>query len=344
MNKEFLFKLIETPSPSGKELQNQLNVINYLGDEFSYIKHHSKTLVSYINPESSTKIMLAGHIDEIGLMISKINSNGLCNVTKVGGINPNVYLAQRVQILTKNGIVKGIIGSGRGTSKDKFEVSDLLIDLGVDSAEEASKLISVGDYLVHDYTYDELSNNRLTARALDDRIGAFICVEALKKAKEMKATNGCYTATTVGEETTGRGAKFSTVLVKPSLAIIVDVTFATDIGRGSESTGYVKLGGGPVLCHSSIVNDKINEVLIEVAKKNNINLQYEVAPARTGTDADSIHFLEQGIPCALVSIPLRYMHSCSELCDYKDVEDCINLLANFVNDFDPSTELNPYKI
>lgn len=342
MNKEFLYELIKTPSPSGAEVEIQKKVIQYLGDSYSYLKHHSNNLVSYINGDNPFKIMLAGHIDEIGLMITKINGNGLCNVTSVGGINPYVYLASRVQVITKNGILKGIFGYGAGVQKDKMTVSDLLLDLGVDSKEEAEKLVQPGDYIVHDYAYDELQNKRLTARALDNRIGAFICVEALKKAKEMGTKNGVYTATTVGEETTMRGAGFAASVVKPMMALVVDVTYATDIGSGSEKTGEIKLGGGPVICHSSIANKKMNEVLIDIAKSKNMPLQFEVAPGRTGTDADKIHFDTTGVPVALISIPLRYMHSCSELCDLGDVENIITLIAEFLVKMNENISLNPF--
>lgn len=342
MNKEFLYDLIATPSPSGAELNIQKKIISYLEKDCDFIRHHSNALVSYINQESSSKIMLAAHVDEIGLMISKIDSNGLCHVIRVGGVYPATYIASRVQIITKNGIVKGIFGNGRAISKDKIEVSDLLLDIGVDDYESAAKLVSVGDYVVHDYTYDELAGNRLAARALDDRIGAFICVEALKKVKELKTTNGVYVATTVGEETTMRGASFVANIVKPTLALVVDVTFATDVDGGSANTGTVKLGGGPVLDHSSIVNKKINALLEKTAAKHNISLQYDVAPGRTGTDADKIHFDGSGIPVALVSIPLRYMHSCSELCDMKDVMECIDLISHFLVEYDENTNLNPF--
>jgi len=343
MNYSFLYEMLETESPSGLEFNLQKKVIKYMeNDADKVITHHSGNVINVLNPNSDIKILLSGHIDEIGLMISEVLSNGLCKVTSAGGIRANSYFGQKVNAITLDGRrIPGVCNVVSGCYEKKCDASNLVIDFGVDSKEEALKLVKPGDYVIFDTTYKMLANNRLTSRALDDKIGAFICLEALKRAKEYKATNGVYALTSVGEETTMRGAQFAGFMVKPDVAIVVDVTYVT----GTEEhvgCGDVKLGGGPVLCQSSIVNKKLNAILESVAKENNIDIQYEIAVGRTGTDADKIYYTKDGIPTALISIPLKNMHSPSEICDLKDVENIIELIAKFICKLD-NLKFNPYE-
>lgn len=342
MNKEFLYELLSIPSPSGFEYKMQSKIMDYLKETSDKVyKHHSGNVINAINLDSKMKVLLSAHADEIGLMITDITSEGYCNVTSAGGIRPGSYVGQKVNVVCLDGkMIPGVIGVKSNSFDHKVEAKELFVDLGVDSKEEALKLVKPGDYVILDTKYMPLANDRFSSRALDDKIGCFIISEALKKAKEKKAKVGIYSLTSVGEETTMRGAAFGPKMVSPSMALIVDVTFTTDThGVG---TGSVKLGGGPVLCHGSIVNKEINHLLEESAKRLGIEVQYEIAVGRTGTDADRIYFTDAGIPCALISIPLRYMHSPSEICDMKDVEQIIDLIADFLVNLDESQEFNPY--
>ncbi len=342
MNKDFLLEMLNTESPSGFEFNMQKKIISYMeGVSDNIIKHHSGNVINCINTNSNMKVLLAGHIDEIGLMISEVRGNGLCSVVAAGGIRPGSYVGQKVNVITIDGRkVPAVIGVKSNSFDHKVEDKELFLDLGVDSKEEASKLVSPGDYVIFVTTYQQLADTRLTSRALDNKLGAFIVLEALRKAKEKQAKVGVYSLTSVGEETTMRGASFGAYQIKPTMAIIVDVTFTTaDNGVG---TGDVKLGKGPVLCHGSIINKKINNLLLESAKRLNINTQYEIAVSRTGTDADKIYFNEDGIPCALISIPLRYMHSPSEVCDLNDVENIIDLIVDFLINLQENENFNPF--
>ncbi|CUN07479.1 MULTISPECIES: M20/M25/M40 family metallo-hydrolase [Turicibacter] len=345
MNKHFLYEMIQTASPSGKEFELQKKIMSYMQDTVDGFETDTTgNVMSILNKDHDFKVLLAGHVDEIGMMITMITSDGLAKVTNVGGIRPALYLGQKVRILTKNGIIGGVVGYNNDLLKNKsLETKDLFIDLGATSKEEALKVIAPGDYVVADTDYLELLNNNLAGRALDNRLGAFIVIEALRRAKELGTRVGVYSATTVGEETTMRGAVWAAKRVKPALALIVDVTFATDYpGTNPEVTGEIKLGGGPVLCHGSIINNHLNDALINIANRLNMPIQFEMAPGRTGTDGDRIHFQNDGVPLALISIPLRYMHSGSEVCHLNDVEQIIELIAHFLAELQPCFNLSPY--
>ena len=196
------------------------------------------------------------------------------------------------------------------------------------SEEETEKIVSVGDPVIHYNDYRLLNENILAARALDDRLGAFIALETLKRVKEKKTKNGVFVSTTVGEETTGRGAKSAVNLIKPTCALIVDVTYANDVKHLEKCSGEVSLNKGPVLTYGSLMNRKMHEMMVELCKKNNIKMQFDLSPSMTYTDTDDMFSSYDGIPCYLVSIPLRYMHSSVEVCDLRDVEKIIELFTD----------------
>ena len=229
-------------------------------------------------------------------------------------------------------MVSGVVATSADLlKKDKIEASDLLVDIGAATKEEAQQVVSIGDPVCADVGVRELQNDCFTCRALDDRTGAFVVLEAAKEAAEAGAKLGIYAATTVGEETSGRGAYYASARIKPDCAIAVDVTWASDApGTDPADTGEVKLGGGPVLCIASVVNKKMNALLQRTAEELGIAVQWEIATGRTGTDGDTANRAGEGIPMALVSIPLRYMHSSVEVGSWKDIEDCIHLLSGFL--------------
>ncbi len=346
MNREYLETILKTMSVSGHEEELQKKVISYMKPYADQIMTDvTGNVISVLNPESDSKVLLCGHIDEIGFIVTHIQSDGTLKVTNAGGVRAVLYLGSQVQIKTKTGIVNGVvITNGVLTKRNDLSCADLTIDIGAPSKEDALTMVSVGDPVCAKTDVLPLMNDRLAARAMDDRIGAFIVTEALIRAKEKDCKTGVYAATTVGEETTMRGAYWSAAKVKPSCAIAVDVTYTSDYeGADPNSTGEISLGKGPVLCHSSIVSKKMNQLLAECAADLNIGLQYEIAPGRTGTDADKMHFANDGIPTALVSIPLRYMHSSIETLDMKDVEQIIELLAEFVCRYNGDMNLNPFE-
>lgn len=343
MNKSFLYDMLTTASVSGDEYRLQRKVIDYMQDVAEIDTDTVGNVYASINEDADCQVMLVGHIDEIGLMVVNFSGDGMIKVIKSGGVRVPTYFGQKVRIMTKSGVVYGAVGVSSGLLKNKDATcEDLWIDIGANSKEEAMKVVSHGDYVIIDSDYRELLNDRITARAMDDRIGAFIVLEALRKAKEKNASVGAIAVTSVGEESSGRGAYFASSLKKPTCMIAVDVTYASDApGTGNDVYGEIKLGGGPVLCHSSIVNRKMNDLLEESAQKLNMNIQWEGAGGRTGTDADTVLRTNAGVPVALVSIPLRYMHSPSEVGSIKDIQDCIDLLAEFLCQYHENIDLRP---
>lgn len=344
MNLDLLYKLLETPSPSGYELQIQKLVIEEMKDvaEVCY-RQQNLNVIHGINKDSNVKILLSGHIDEISLIIEKINDDGTCKVIKNGGIRPYAYYCQHVNVVTKNGLVPGVFGYNPDMKKNATDIEGLVLDLGTYSKEETMKLVSVGDPVIHKSDYQKLNDNVLVARALDDRLGAYIALETLKRVKEKNTKNGVYVSCTVGEETTGRGAKAACDLINPTCALIVDVTYANDVKHLEKCSGEVALNKGPVLTLGSLMNKKMHEMMEKIAKEKGIEIQYDLSPSLTYTDTDDIFSRPGNVPCYLVSIPLRYMHSSVEVCDLRDVEKIIELFTEFILNFDENTSLDPFK-
>ena len=343
MNKEFLFEMLDTMSVSGHEISLQKKVIKEMTPYADQIRtDKTGNVICVLNPEADFKVLLAGHIDEIGLIVTHICGNGLLKVANAGGIRVNTYPGHQVMIHHGENKIPGVVvmnDAMKGDIKDK----DLYIDIGAKDAEDARKYVEEGDP-VHLNTYHlPLQNDLLCARGIDDRGGAFIVLEALKKAKEMGCKIGVYVATTVGEETTMRGAYWAASQVKPDVAIAVDVTYAQDYpGTDPAESGDVKLGGGPVICNSSVANKKVNDLLKACAKEKQIPYQIESFLGRTGTDADKMHQTGEGVVTALLSLPLRYMHSPSEVCQISDIEYAVNLLASFLCTINKDTNLDPF--
>lgn len=333
MNETFLMNLLSSISVSGYEEPVQevveAEMKNY-ADEIRCDEMQNVTCI--LNPDSDVRIMLSAHADEIGLMISNIREDGRLQVIDRGGIVPATYPGRQVRIKTKNGEVYGVVEAYRSLFKDEnLGTKQFLIDIGAKDKEDALNYVSLGDPIVPDTPIRKLANGKFTARALDDRLGVYIIMEALKRAKELGCKVGIYAASTTGEETTKTGAYWTSARIQPTMAIVVDVTYTSDCsGMDPAEMGTVCLGEGPVLCNSPIVVKALNEKMEECAKKAGISVQREAASRLSYTDGDQIHFSNQGVPMVLVSIPLRYMHMPAEVADEKDVEGCIELIAQFL--------------
>ena len=345
MNKEFLFELLKTGSVSGNEVELEKKIYDYMQDKADVVTvDELGNVTAAINPDAAFKVLLTGHADEIGLMVSAVGSDGTLMVRKIGGIYTTAYPGHKVRIYTKNGVIYGAVANSRSIAKNKdLEASDLRIDIGAKDREDALNYVELGDTVTFDTDVRELLNDCISGRALDDRLGAFIVMEALAEAKNKGASIGCYAVTTTGEETTGNGAYFAASRVKPNIAIAVDVTYTSDnCGISDAETGDIALGKGPVICNNPSIHKKVNQQLRACAEKLNMALQVEAASGRTGTDGDIMHKTGIGVPFALVSIPLRYMHNPAEVGSLKDVQDCIDLLAEFFVSCSADMNLKPF--
>ena len=345
MNKAFLYDLLKTGSVSGNEEALEKKIYEHMQDQADLITvDELGNVTAAINPLADFKVLAAGHADEIGLMVSAIGGDGMLMVTKIGGIYPTTYPGHKVRVYTKNGVIYGAVANSHDISKNKdLEASQLRIDIGAKDKADALQYVELGDTVTFDTDVRELLNGRVTGRALDDRLGAFIVMEALAQARQKGARVGCYAVSTTGEETTGNGAYFTASRIQPNIVIAVDVTYTSDnCGISEAETGDVSLGKGPVICNNPSIHKKVNAQLRACAKKLGISLQTEAASGRTGTDGDTMHKTGIGVPFALISIPLRYMHNPAEVCDLKDVQDCIDLLAEFFVSCTPDMNLKPF--
>lgn len=345
MNKQFLEKLVQTPSPSGDELAIQKVWI----EEMKEYAHEIRTdfagnAYAILNPDAEFKVLLTGHADEIAFMITHIDDKGFISVTKAGGINPKLALGNRVKVYGKE-VLSGVVAvkaEHKGGAKGEIKPEDLVIDLGAASKKDLDGIISVGDYVLYDLDYEYMLNDNFAGRGLDNRTGSFIVAEVVKALYKENVKVGVYAASTVNEETNMGGAYFAASHVKPNIAIACDVTFATDApGSNPKSDGQVKLGGGPVLAKGSMINYKINNLLKESASRLEMDLQLELTPRLTGTDADKMRFTGEGVPVALVSLPLRYMHSPSEVVNLKDIQMEIDLLVEMIKNLSGEENLKP---
>lgn len=345
MNDQFLTDLLNQISVSGREEPVQDVVKRHMKEYADCILDDAMgNVICVLNPKSPRKIMLSAHADEIGLVISHITENGRLQVIERGAIIPSTYPGQQVQILTAQGMIYGVVEGRRGTfAKQDLSAVDFLIDIGAKSREEALEKVELGNPIVVDTQIRQLLNGRFTARALDDRLGVYIIMEALKRVrersesgkkecKETRCTAGIYAASTIGEETTKTGAYWTSSRIQPDIAVVVDVTYCSDYsGMNPAEAGEIELGKGPVLCDSPITAKGLNQKMKECAARIGVPLQMEMTSRLTHTDGDQIHFSNQGVPTVFVSIPLRYMHTPAEVADAMDVENCIKLIAEFIS-------------
>lgn len=344
MNKEFLYTLLDSMSVSGNEIPLQKKVIAEMTPHCDQIMtDYTGNVTCILNPDAPFKVMLSAHIDEIGLILTHIQGDGMLKVARAGGIRPHVYPGHQVVVHGYNQTIFGTVVNNSGMGKGDLKDEDLTIDIGAKDKEDARKYVQEGDP-IHLHTYHAaLLNGHLAARAIDNRGCAFIILEALKRAKERGCNIGVYATTTVGEETTMRGAHWASSRIQPDVALVVDVTYAQDYpGTNPQESGDVSLGKGPVICNSSLCNKKLNQFMQTCAKEKEIPYQMESAIGRTGTDADKIHFTGDGIVTSLLSLPLRYMHSPSEVCHFDDIENAIALITEVLCSINENTDLNPF--
>lgn len=336
---QFLKTLVNTPSPSGYEARGQrvwLDYIKPFADE-TYTDSYGNA-VAILNKGGSPRLMLAGHADEIGMTVNYINEEGFIYVRRLGGVDAAITKAKRVIIHSKRGPVKGVVGNV-APHLMKFEkehptpkIEDLFIDIGVSSRAAALKLVQVGDPITLAQEFEMLRGDLAIARAFDNRIGTWAVAETMRLLRE---TRGKFSAevsavSNIMEEVGLLGARQIAYSIKPDVALVVDVTHATDYPTVSKQQhGDIKVGRGPTLTHGGPNHPVVVELVETVAKKRRIKLQYEATSATSGTDTDVIFWTRGGIPCALISLPNRYMHSPVEVVSLKDLEQIPELMSAF---------------
>ncbi|HEX2107912.1 MAG TPA: M42 family metallopeptidase [Rubrobacteraceae bacterium] len=335
---EFLKNLLSTPGPSGYE-GAAAEVWRVEAGKFAEVRgDRMGNSFATLNGGGTPRIMLAGHIDEIGLMITHVEEGGLLRFQGVGGWDPQVLVGQRVLVQTDNGEVPGVIGKKAihvmeaDERKKVSEIKSLWIDIGAKDGEEAKEKVRVGDVTVVDQDVLELPNGRVASRSLDNRVGAFVVLEALRLLSEEENLAAEVVAVASVQEEIGlygaRGAAFG---LDPDAAIAVDVTHATDTpGIPKNEHGDHSLGSGPVITRAANLSPVVTDGLIETAESEGIAYTLEADSRSTSTDADAIQFTRAGIATGLVSAPNRYMHSPNEIVALEDLENCARLIAAYV--------------
>ncbi len=338
---EFLKTLLETPSPSGSETAGQRVWLDYVTPFAERTETDAYgNVVATLNAGGGPRIMLAAHADEIGMTVNYVTDDGYIYVRKIGGTDPIVAKAQRVTIHNPKGTVRGVVGNAAPhlmkLQKDPKvpEIHEIFIDIGAKDREEALSLVRIGDPITMDGYFEQLRNDRAIARAFDNRMGTFAVAEALRilatewKDQKLEAEI-CFVSNTM-EEIGLFGARQIAYSLHPAAAVVVDVTHATDYpGVSKAKHGDVKLGQGPTVTRGVRNHPVVVDRIEQVCKEREIPLQYEAVSATSGTDADAIFWTRGGIPCSLISLPNRYMHSPVEMISLTDLEQIPKILAGF---------------
>ncbi len=350
---KFLQRLVETPSPSGFEAPIQDVVRAYVAefaDEVSTDLHGN--VIACCNPQGAVRVLLAGHCDQIGLLISYIDEFGFLYAQTIGGWDPQQLIGQRVMVWTQQGALHGVIARkpihllNDDERKQVVKTQDLWIDVAVVSRDEAQQLVRIGDPVTLSLSYQPMRNHMANAPGMDDKTGVWVVMEALRRAKQKGISCALYAVSTVQEEIGLRGARTSTFAVDPHIGIAVDVTHATDCPTiDKRQNGEVSLGKGPVISRGPNVNPVVAGRLISICDGLEIPHQLTGVGRAMSNDANSIQLSRSGVATGAVAIPNRYMHSAVETISLRDIDYAATLLAEFaasvrdVDSFTPTAAL-----
>ncbi len=344
---DFFKKLVNSMSPTGFEEEARetwKKRTQKFADKISSDAHGNA--MGMLNKNGSPKIMLAGHMDEVGYMVKYINKFGFLYFSPIGGLDIHLIPGKRVWIKTKKGKILGVIGRQAihllepEERKKLVKLDQLFIDIGAKDRKEAEKLVSIGDPAVPAVEFEVLNKDIVVGRGFDDKAGAWVVSEVLRILSKKKLNACVHAVATVQEEIGLRGARTSAFGIAPDVGIATDVTFATDYPTeesGATKLGDIRIGKGPVISRGPNINPKVFDLLVDVAKKEKIPYQIEAAPRATGTDANAIQITRAGVATGLISIPNRYMHSPVELISLNDLENVAKLMAGFVLRLDKKT-------
>jgi len=340
----FLAELLHARSPSGYEAEAQAVFDRHVKPAAdAYANDALGNRLATLNPAGDPVLMLAGHMDELGLLITYVNKDGYLYFATIGGHDRTVISGRRVIIQTAKGPVKGVTGKravhlmDEADRKKVPEIHEIWIDIGAKSKKDALARVAIGDVATYDHELELINGSIGTARAFDNKVGAYIVGQSLiRLAQDRKKLAAKVVSVATSQEEIGtRGATTSAHLVNPHIAVAIDVGHATDHPDcDNRKFGETKLGGGPIICRGPNINPKIYQRLVAAAKAAKVPFQLEADPRPTGTDARAIQMARGGVATGLLSIPLRYMHTPSELVDLEDVERCVKLLVAFAKALD----------
>jgi putative aminopeptidase FrvX len=343
-----LKKLLTAPGPSGYE-QVPAAVFREAAGAFAEITHDTvgSSVARVKGTADGPFVAVVGHIDEIGLIVHHIDDDGFLWFTGVGGWDPVILVGQRVEINSRPGRIPGVVGKKpihllKDEERKKVpELKQLHIDIGAKDGEEARSLVRIGDVAVIAGDPVELPNRRVVSRSMDNRLGCFVALEAARIVAEAGGAPGDVAAVAVAQEEISFGGAHTTAYtLRPDIAIVVDVTFATDApGTDEKELGRHKFGSGPVLTRGSTLDPTVFELLHAAGEAEKIPFTVSASSRATGTDADAFHISRGGIPSAVVSVPLRYMHSPVEMVQLDDVENAAKLIAAFAQRLEPGLDL-----
>jgi endoglucanase len=351
-SKEFLLDYLDTPSPTGFEWRGQRKWAAYLrgfADRVESDAYGTAWATLDGSAKKPKQIMLESHADEIGFMVKMITKDGFLYLDRVGGSDAATARGRRLDILGDKGVVRGIIGNTaihiRERDNEKApKVHELYVDIGAKDQKEVAKAgIRVGHPAVYSYGAEFMGEHLLLGRALDNRIGGFIIAQVMKRlsAKKKRPSATVVAVNAIQEEIGGNGAKMIAHRLMPDVAVVLDVTHATDTpGIDKAKHGDVTLGGGPTITHGTCNHPKVVEQLMAAADKAKVTLQHESSSRYSGTDTDSIFCVQHGIPSGLISLPLRYMHSVVEMANLNDVQQVIDVLTAFVESVGPEADFS----
>ncbi len=333
---EFLEKYLNNASPTGYEWEGQKIWMNYLKPYVdTFITDTYGSAVGIINPDAKYKVVIEGHADEISWYVNYISDNGLIYVIRNGGSDHQIAPSKIVNIHTKNGIVKGVFGWPAIHTRDKSDEQapkpdNITIDTGCATKEEVEQLgIHVGCVITYPDEFHVLNGDKFVCRALDNRMGGFMIAEVARLLKEnnIKLPFGLYVTNAVQEEIGLRGAEMITQTIKPNVAIVTDVTHDTTTPMiDKKKSGHLEIGKGPVVAYAPAVQQKLRDLVISSAEAKNIPFQRSALSRATGTDTDAFAYSNGGVASALISLPLRYMHTTVEMVHRDDVENVIKMI------------------
>ncbi|HOQ80498.1 MAG TPA: M42 family metallopeptidase [Candidatus Cloacimonadota bacterium] len=333
--KEFLVDLTQAIAPAGQESAVQNLYTNYVKQFADNIdKTRLGSVIAQKKGESDLKIMLAGHADEISLIVSHIDSDGFIYFKEMGGFDAVLLPGMRVNIHHDGKIRKGVIGRAPKHllgDDNSVKTKNLWVDIAVASKEEALEHVALGDIITWSGELEHLTEDIMISKTFDNRVGVYVCARVLEELKSVKTHCSVYAVSNVQEEVGASGARTASYIIKPDIAIAIDVTFAIDHPDTSiKDSADVKLGKGPAITMGSRINAKLFKHIKSIADKEEIPYQIEIYPSRTGTDLDAIFSENAGAAGLLISIPCRYMHSPNEMVSWSDIENTVKLITAFI--------------